>query len=61
MVKKVIVEERMAHCKTCEHNVMTFCTQCGCCTIAKTRMKDESCPIGLWDKELNEENLVSFL
>jgi len=45
------VEERLGHCSGCEHNKLGVCKRCGCVIQAKTRLKNQKCPIGLWNIE----------
>jgi hypothetical protein len=51
MARKSTVEERLSHCEPCEHNKMGICKRCGCIIAAKTRLKGQRCPIGLWGPE----------
>ena len=51
IARKDTVEERLAHCDSCEHNKMGICKRCGCIIQAKTRLAGQRCPIGLWGPE----------
>ena len=39
---------RVAKCMKCDLLKRWFCKNCGCFIPAKTRVKDESCPLGKW-------------
>jgi len=46
-------DERLSHCKQCEHgtpniSLTSTCGHCGCFLKAKARCTDCSCPIGKW-------------
>jgi tetratricopeptide (TPR) repeat protein len=40
--------QRLQTCATCEHHTGMRCKICGCFTAAKSRLLQESCPIGKW-------------
>ncbi len=39
---------RLQTCATCEHHTGLRCKICGCFTAAKSKLLQESCPIGKW-------------
>lgn len=41
-------KDRRMICNDCHFNKWAICTKCGCPIVSKPRIKDESCPIGLW-------------
>lgn len=41
-------QRRLQVCSTCEHHTGLRCKICGCFTSAKSRLLQESCPIGKW-------------
>ncbi|MHB1559727.1 MAG: tetratricopeptide repeat protein, partial [Isosphaeraceae bacterium] len=41
-------QRRLQVCSTCEHHTGVRCKICGCFTSAKSRLLQESCPIGKW-------------
>lgn len=41
-------QRRLQVCSTCEHHTGVRCKICGCFTAAKSRLLQESCPIGKW-------------
>jgi hypothetical protein len=43
-----IQRNRLQTCATCEHHTGMRCKICGCFTSAKSRILQESCPIGKW-------------
>jgi tetratricopeptide (TPR) repeat protein len=43
-----IQRRRIQTCATCEHHTGMRCKICGCFTAAKSRLLQESCPIGKW-------------
>lgn len=50
-----IVENRMSICEGCPHlmKMTKQCEKCGCFMVAKTKLKNAECPIGLWGKEFS--------
>lgn len=52
-----VIEARRVICRQCPHATpcpvmkdrKCLCTQCGCLLVAKTRLRDERCPLGKWD------------
>lgn len=50
-----IIEKRMSICEGCPNLVKSTkqCTKCGCFMVAKTKLKNAECPIGLWGKEIS--------
>ena len=47
---------RMEICKSCEKlSPHSFCRMCGCFMPAKTKLANESCPIGKWSAIENEK------
>ena len=45
-----LMETRMPLCNLCPNKIKltNTCKECGCFLPAKTRVKDEQCPIDLW-------------
>lgn len=45
-----LMETRMPMCNLCPNKIKltNTCRECGCFLPAKTRVKDEQCPIDLW-------------
>jgi tetratricopeptide (TPR) repeat protein len=43
-----IQAQRLQVCSTCEHHTGIRCKICGCFTAAKSKLLQESCPIGKW-------------
>jgi Tfp pilus assembly protein PilF len=43
-----IQRQRLQTCAACEHHTGLRCKICGCFTSAKSRILQESCPIGKW-------------
>ena len=43
-----VQRQRLQTCATCEHHTGMRCKICGCFTAAKSRLLQESCPIGKW-------------
>jgi hypothetical protein len=53
LAPKKIAKERLSTCLSCEHfnkEKMKTCDKCGCFVYAKTKLSDQSCPIGKWDR-----------
>ena len=59
--------ERLHHCSHCEHRkstgFMARCNQCGCFIEAKTRLANQSCPVGKWvavggEKPVQESKII---
>jgi len=42
------IAERRRICKSCEHQDLGVCGECGCYCAAKVRLSKETCPIGEW-------------
>ena len=42
------IAERRRICKSCEHQDLGVCDECGCYCTAKVRLSKETCPIGEW-------------
>lgn len=47
-VNNALSAERMNLCRICKHQKRGWCNECGCNLDAKTRVKEEICPIGKW-------------
>jgi ribosomal protein L32 len=47
-VSKEIQQQRLAVCKTCEHNLLNVCKKCGCVLKLKTQWKTTRCPVNNW-------------
>lgn len=47
-----IIENRRNECFNCEHyfKATKSCKECGCFVMAKTKFKNQKCPIGKWDR-----------
>ena len=43
-----IAKARASICGSCEYNVKSRCTKCGCPLIAKTRSMQSHCPLKKW-------------
>jgi tetratricopeptide (TPR) repeat protein len=43
-----VQRQRLQICSTCEHHTGLRCKICGCFTSAKSKLLQESCPIGKW-------------
>ncbi len=43
-----VQRQRLQVCSTCEHHTGIRCKICGCFTTAKSKLLQESCPIGKW-------------
>ena len=43
-----VQRKRLQTCAACEHHTGLRCKICGCFTSAKSRILQESCPIGRW-------------
>ena len=44
---------RMSICHKCpSFTKIKTCKECGCFMLAKTRLKDATCPLGKWQEEL---------
>lgn len=67
-VIKEVSEARLKICAECPHNSKTaiengydtirtdyHCTKCYCPLIAKTKSLESQCPIGKWEKIINNE------
>jgi hypothetical protein len=53
-VSENVSSARMSICHSCDdfNTKTTQCRKCGCFMSAKTRLKQGSCPIGKWGKDL---------
>ena len=49
-----VFEERLKHCKECEHfdKESVRCKECGCELFARASESFNSCPIGKWDYDV---------
>jgi|TARA_E500000318_G_C3458423_1_gene171635 hypothetical protein len=43
-----VLNLRRSECNQCDKNEIGRCTECGCYLWAKTKLKNEKCPIGKW-------------
>lgn len=57
-VPEAVAKQRQDICNDCEHRIKVTnqCSECGCFLAAKTKFKQESCPLQKWT-EYNE-NLI---
>lgn len=53
MCSEETANKRMAICESCPKFLSSFkrCDICGCFMVIKTKLKDATCPDGLWGKE----------
>ena len=49
-IRDEVVAERRAICEGCERWDHGRCTECGCFTYAKTKLRSEACPLGKWSR-----------
>ena len=47
-----ILDRRRAECEKCEYKFGFNCRKCGCVISAKTKFKNQRCPVGKWEKEI---------
>lgn len=50
LTEKTEAQRRHSICKQCEHyrKITDQCKKCNCFMIAKTKIKNSSCPVGKW-------------
>jgi hypothetical protein len=56
MLDRIIVEKdvskgRLEICNICQFNMGGICVRCGCILVAKTKLKNQKCPMGKWSAE----------
>jgi len=54
LTDKVIINNRLNHCKMCAHNKLGVCSKCACIIEGKVRVKSSFCPVEKWGPVPND-------
>lgn len=48
IAEKDVAKERLDICGACQFNMGGICVKCGCILVAKTKLKNQKCPMDKW-------------